>query len=555
MSSFRHVEHCISRQLAHKRLNAFVSHPHADALRSAAQQVDSKSTRGPLVGKLISLKDNIASPSSVREPTSCASFALDGYVSPYPSTVSKLLEEAGALVAGKTNMDEFGMGSHSQSSRCGVVINHLSRGAGADALSAGGSSGGSAVAVATGQCWAALGTDTGGSVRLPAAWTGTVGFKPSYGRVSRWGVVDYANSLDTVGWLATSISDAWSVYKTLDMHDPQDPTSLTTLSRDRIFRTTLLVDSARTASSVLPDRSPDRLRIGIPREYNTTALSDPAKAAWTATLLSLQSRGHTLVPISLPSTSLALSAYYVLAPAEAASNLARYDGVRYGHRSSSPDSSSVSPLFSSTRADALGPEVRRRILLGSYTLSSAAYDNYFLQAQRVRRLIQSEFNHVFTMPHPLLHETQDLWDGHGKVKTALVKPHGVDVIISPTAMTLPPTLKDVAGQTPVEKYVGDVGTVPGSLAGLPAVSVPVEIPGGGNGEVKTVGMQVMGQYGDDETVLLVGGILEGLAKGMQGTAEGDVRAMGEVKELCREGSGLEGRDVAEVMREFGREFE
>ena len=361
-----------------------------------------------------------------------------------------------------------------------------------EALSAGGSSGGSAVAVATGQAWAALGTDTGGSVRLPAAYTGTVGFKPSYGRLSRWGVIAYANSLDTVGTLTQNVEHARDIFNVLDSFDPMDPTSLSEIVRN---------EAEYQSIASMEDK---RLRIGIPLDYNTASLSPEVRQTWSQLLTSLQDAGHSLHPVSLPSTHQALSAYYVLAPAEASSNLAKYDGVRYGHRTTGPDANPKEnmPLFAATRGEGFGPEVQRRILLGAYTLSSEAMDNYFVQAQRVRRLVQSDFDNVFALPNPLL----DL-----RAERSSDGPN-VDILIAPTAPTLPPTLAEVEKLSPVEMYMNDVLTVPASLAGLPALSVPVKLQNGSTeaGDVKSIGMQVIGQFGDDELVLQVGQIIEDL---------------------------------------------
>ena len=361
-----------------------------------------------------------------------------------------------------------------------------------EALSAGGSSGGSAVAVATGQAWAALGTDTGGSVRLPAAYTGTVGFKPSYGRLSRWGVIAYANSLDTVGTLTQNVEHARDIFNVLDSFDPMDPTSLSEIVRN---------EAEYQSIASMEDK---RLRIGIPLDYNTASLSPEVRQTWSRLLTSLQDAGHSLHPVSLPSTHQALSAYYVLAPAEASSNLAKYDGVRYGHRTTGPDANPKEnmPLFAATRGEGFGPEVQRRILLGAYTLSSEAMDNYFVQAQRVRRLVQSDFDNVFALPNPLL----DL-----RAERSSDGPN-VDILIAPTAPTLPPTLAEVEKLSPVEMYMNDVLTVPASLAGLPALSVPVKLQNGSTeaGDVKSIGMQVIGQFGDDELVLQVGQIIEDL---------------------------------------------
>lgn len=452
-------------------------------------------TASTLHGRLISVKDNIASLPLSTEATTCASKALDNYVSPCASTVATLLNGAGAVVAGKTNMDEFGMGSHSQPPHTGAVTSHLRTADSAAPLSAGGSSGGSAVAVATHQCFAALGTDTGGSVRLPAAWTGSVGFKPSYGRLSRWGVVDYANSLDTVGVLTRTVADTSKVFQVLDHHDSQDPTSVSPSTRQRF------------PSSASPGK---KLRIGVPIHWNLAGLQPQIREAWTSALSAFRERGHNLVPVHLPSTPLALSAYYILAPAEASSNLARYDGVRYGSRASGPDARETSddetsvPLYATTRAAGLGPEVRRRILLGSYSLSAEAMDNYFIAAQRVRRAVQRDFDRAFKLANPLR-------DGPG-----VEGEEGVDVLLGPTAPTLPPRLEEIGRMSAVEGYVADALTVPASLAGLPAVSVPVRVPGlerrvgddGVDEVVWSAGMQVVGQYGDDEGVLEVARLVE-----------------------------------------------
>jgi len=387
------------------------------------------------------------------------------------------LRASGAIIAGKTNLDEFGMGSHSLNSHFGPVQQE-------NGVSAGGSSGGSALAVGTGQCWAALGTDTGGSVRLPAAYTGTVGFKPSYGLLSRWGVVAYANSLDTVGILSSSVSAAKTIFSTLNAHDSKDPTSLTPSSHHKI-----------AALSSRRRNSP--LRVGVPLEYNPTTLSPTIRTSWLSALNHLQTHhSATLHPVTLPTTPLALSAYYILAPAEASSNLAKYDGVRYGTRSAGSDAAN-GVLFSKTRAQGFGAEVRRRILLGAYSLSSEAIENYFLLAQRVRRLVQRDFDRVFAVGNVLHGDDGGKGDADAKEQE-----EGVDVIVCPTAPSLPPTVEEVQRQSAVEGYVNDVFTVPASLAGLPACSVPWEVEG------RTTGIQVMGQFGDDELVLDVASLLE-----------------------------------------------
>ncbi|KAK4959558.1 Trimeric GatFAB AmidoTransferase(AdT) complex subunit [Elasticomyces elasticus] len=489
---------------------------------------------GPLFGKLIAIKDNISTgPSTPSLATTAASNTLRKHASPFAATVVRLLEENGALIAGKTNCDEFGMGSHSLNSAHGPVKNAYVRGG--HALSAGGSSGGSAVAVATRQCWAALGTDTGGSVRLPAAYCGIVGFKPSYGLLSRWGLLDYANSMDTVGVLSRDVPDARSLFRILNRFDEEDPTSLPPSVRARLSSANAGEESDKSVGNA---RS---LRIGVPTDYCLEELSSPVHRAWIRTLNRLQDEGHQLVPVNLPSTKQALSAYYVLAPAEASSNLAKYDGVRYGsrlqdspsHQEAEADKSGKGVLFSRYRGEGFGDEVKRRILLGAFALSAAAMDNYFIQAQKIRRLVQADFDRVFASPNPL-HTASSLSppkpDLAEKIADEASSPHSmrsrVDVLITPTAPTLPPTIDDVRQQDPLASYTNDVFTVPASLAGLPSISVPVPLDGvaettgrpqsraayedGGWGDVRSAGMQVIGQFGDDEIVLRMGEIIEGL---------------------------------------------
>jgi aspartyl-tRNA(Asn)/glutamyl-tRNA(Gln) amidotransferase subunit A len=380
-------------------------------------------------------------------------------------------------------MDEFGMGSHSTHSFFGPVIN---RGLDGKSRSVGGSSGGSAVAVANNDCWAALGTDTGGSVRLPAAFTGVFGFKPSYGLISRWGVVAYANSLDTVGILANSAAKIKSVFDIVKGYDSKDPTNLSPKSRDKITRL------AEQAKDALKNR---HLRVGVPLEYNLSELSSTVRHAWTQLLHTLQQH-YQIVPVSLMTTRQALSAYYVLAPAEASSNLAKYDGVRYGSRSEGPDGAD-GILFSKTRSHYFGPEVKRRILLGSYSLCAAAIDNYFIQAQKIRRLVQRDFDSIFISSN-VLRDSNAIEP----------KNDGVDVLLCPTAPSLPPTIDELKDMDPVQEYVSDVFTVSASLAGLPAISLPF----GFQVEDKptTIGFQIIGQYGLDDMVLDVAQHLEGV---------------------------------------------
>ncbi|KAI9167561.1 aspartyl-tRNA(Asn) glutamyl-tRNA (Gln) amidotransferase subunit A [Paramyrothecium foliicola] len=432
----------------------------------------------------LAVKDNIA---TADYPTQCASHILSSHSSPFEATIVRQLRERGAVVCGKTNMDEFGMGSHSTHSVHGPVKNPL---AGGEDRSAGGSSGGSAVAISLGDAYLALGTDTGGSIRLPAAYTGVVGYKPSYGMLSRFGVVPYANSLDTVGLLAREVRPIREIIFDTGLakeHDPSDPTSLTVASRRRCSKST---------TAEIGDLS--QITIGIPSEYNIAELDPTIRAKWAEAALALESRGARVVPVSLPSTVEALCAYYVLAPAEASSNLAKYDGVRYGSRSDESDAIGET-LYSETRGAGFGSEVKRRIVLGTYSLSSEAIDNYFIQAQKVRRLVQQDFDRVFKLENPLYEPRQfdlsDMTEG-----TGLDDKHGpaqVDFLLSPTAPTFPPKLDDVKQQRSVDAYMNDVFTVPASLAGLPAVSIPAEV----KDSSFPAGLQMIGQYWDDERLL------------------------------------------------------
>ena len=401
-------------------------------------------------------------------------------------------------VLGKTNMDEFGMGSHSRHSAFAPM-----QSPGQLPLSVGGSSGGSALLVALGLAHYAIGTDTGGSVRLPAAYLNIVGFKPSYGRISRYGVVPYANSLDTVGLFARSCRVLSEFFNILDHPDHKDPTCLSQESRRR----TRAVQRPWTTQSLLyiapdPEGTSDpvlkkplqrrKRRIGVPAEYNIAEMQNGVREAWLRTLNLLEAHGHKIMPISLPSTRQALSAYYILAPAEASSNLAKYDGIRYGLPRHDAVSDEQGPLYSAHRGKHFGEEVKRRILLGAYTLSATAMDNFFVQAQKVRRLVQDDFNRVFQVPHGLL-PNPDLHPS----------PDCVDFIVCPTAPTFPPNVNSLEEASPLEAYINDVFTVPASLAGLPAVSVPAPQPPESvrPRPERAVGIQVIGQHGQDQELL------------------------------------------------------
>ncbi len=423
----------------------------------------------------------------------------------------------GTLVSGKTNLDEFGMGSHSTHSFFGNVHNALPF----ENLSPGGSSGGSAVAVASGQCSVALGTDTGGSVRLPAAYTGLFGFKPSYGMIPRWGVVPYANSMDTVGIIASDVKAIKRTLFIVRQHDPKDPTSLSDRTWKRLDNrrksaeksgAVVRAENGDEKRPIIKEQNIDMfgVRIGVPLEYNIAELEPGIRQAWSDCLMSLQVRGATIVPVSLPNTKHALSAYYILAPAEAASNLAKYDGVRYGNRDGLADGID-GVLYSRTRGNGFGDEVKRRILLGSYTLSSEAVDNYFLKAQKVRRLVQRDFDRIFAISNSLRPAQQfDLSDMDESIPMSnKLGPTQVDYIICPTAPTLPPTLDDLSKQTPVDNYMNDVFTVPASLAGIPAMSIPFPIPETFcvEGKPTFAGMQIIGQYASDHELIKIAEVL------------------------------------------------
>ncbi|RFU30344.1 hypothetical protein B7463_g5968, partial [Scytalidium lignicola] len=494
--SSKAVRALLLKQRIQENLNAFISKgdetliPKKSELPAVPEEWESRlrSTR------YIAIKDNI---STRDQPTTCGSGILQEYQSPFDATVVRVLRDKTLMPVGKTNLDEFGMGSHSTNSFFGPVHNKPPF----EQYSAGGSSGGSAVAVAAKLSYSALGTDTGGSVRLPAAYTGIVGFKPSYGFISRWGVVPYANSLDTVGVLAKSAFAAQNIFYNSLQHDTCDPTSVSKDSRERMRRHRRQHKISR------------RLRIGVPLEYNIAELDPVVRLVWQNVLNMLQENGYKIVPVSLPSTKHALSAYYVLAPAEAASNLSKYDGVRYGTRGNASDGAG-DVLYSNTRAQGFGDEVKRRILLGSYTLSSEAIDNYFIKAQKVRRLVQRDFDRVFALPNPLRPLQQfDLSEVDESIQLeSKLGPAQVDLIVCPTAPTTAPKLEDISKQEPVDAYMNDVFTVPASLAGLPAISIPFEIPEKykQSNTPASVGIQIIGQYSDDFRVLGVARHLESL---------------------------------------------
>jgi aspartyl-tRNA(Asn)/glutamyl-tRNA(Gln) amidotransferase subunit A len=399
----------------------------------------------------IAVKDNIV---TTEQPTTCASRMLAGYVSPYNATVVERLREAGALVACKANLDEFAMGSSTEHSAFGRVLNPLD-----PERVPGGSSGGSAALVAAGVVPAALGSETGGSVRQPAAFCGVVGIKPTYGRVSRYGLVAFGSSLDAVAPFGRTVADAARVLSVISGPDPRDSTTL-----------------AQPAVAVPPaPASLAGMKIGLPREFLPKDLHGGVAAGVARARAALESLGAECVEVSLPHTPHAVPVYYVVAPAEASANLARFDGVRYGLRE--PGSGGdVRSLYQATRGRGFGAEVRRRILVGTYVLSAGYYDAYYRKAQRVRTLIAEDFQRVF--------------DG------------GVDALLTPTTPT--PAFK--AGEKtgdPVAMYLADIFVCPANLAGIPAISLPV-----GRSEGLPVGIQLMAPAGADERMLAVALALE-----------------------------------------------
>jgi len=448
----------LERIAATAELNAYITVT-ADKALAMAKAADARLAAGEgraLEGLPIAIKDLFCTEGVL---TTAASHILDGFHPAYESTVSANLWEAGAVMLGKTNLDEFAMGSSNGTSYYGPAVNPW-RGAqdSETRLVPGGSSGGSAAAVAGWSALAATGTDTGGSIRQPASFTGIVGLKPTYGRCSRWGIVAFASSLDQAGPMTRTVRDAAVMLAAMAGHDPKDSTS---------------------AAEALPDLEADLdkgvrgLRIGIPAEYRVDGMPSEIEAIWSRGIAWLRDAGAEIVDIALPHTRYALPTYYILAPAEASSNLARYDGVRYGLR---VEGGSLGEMYANTRGAGFGTEVQRRILIGTYVLSAGYYDAYYRKAQRVRALIRRDFDEAF-----------------GKV----------DAILTPTA----PSDAFAIGANeddPVKMYLNDVFTVPASLAGLPGMSVPAGLSARG----LPLGLQVLGRMFDEPMVLRVGRAIE-----------------------------------------------
>ncbi|QCN96630.1 Asp-tRNA(Asn)/Glu-tRNA(Gln) amidotransferase subunit GatA (plasmid) [Azospirillum argentinense] len=441
-------------------LNAFITETpeQALAMAKASDARRAKGEVGPMEGLPIAVKDLFCTKGV---PTTAASHILDGFKPEYESTVTSNLWRDGAVMLGKVNLDEFAMGSANITSHHGNVISPWSPGEVGNwsrQLVPGGSSGGSAAAVAARAALGATGTDTGGSIRQPAAFTGIVGIKPTYGRCSRWGVVAFASSLDQAGPMTRTVEDAAIMLRSMCGFDPKDSTSVDMAVPD--FRAALTGDIRG-------------LKVGIPKEYRVEGMPAEIAAIWDQGIEWLKQAGAEPVEISLPHTKYALATYYIVAPAEASSNLARYDGLRYGLR---VEGASLKDMYENTRGAGFGKEVRRRILIGTYVLSAGYYDAYYNKARQVRTRIKWDFDEAFKQ---------------------------CDVILTPTA----PSTAFAIGEKmddPIQMYLNDVFTVPASLAGLPGMSVPAGVGSDG----LPLGLQLLGRPFDEETVLRVGQVIE-----------------------------------------------
>jgi len=442
-----------------RSLNAYVLETPQKA-RVMAAESDKRFAKGdarPLEGLAIGIKDMFAT-EGVR--TTACSKILGNFTPTYESTVTSQLWRDGAVLLGKTNNDEFAMGSSNETSAYGPVTSPWRRKGSNAPLVPGGSSGGSAAAVAAQLCLGATGTDTGGSIRQPAAFAGIVGIKPTYGRCSRWGIVAFASSLDQAGPFARTVKDAAILLRSMAGHDPKDSTC---------------------SDKEVPDyekaigKSVKGMKIGIPKEYRVDGMPVEIEKRWEQGVAWLRKAGAEIVEISLPHTKYALPAYYIVAPAEASSNLARYDGVRYGLRIPGRD---MIELYEKTRAAGFGKEVRRRILIGTYVLSAGYYDAYYLRAQKVRTLIKSDFEDAFR--------------------------NGVNAVLTPATPSSAFAIGEKSGADPVEMYLNDVFTVTVNMAGLPGISVPAGLDASG----LPLGLQLIGRPFDEETLFSLGSIIE-----------------------------------------------
>ncbi|MBL4916114.1 Asp-tRNA(Asn)/Glu-tRNA(Gln) amidotransferase subunit GatA [Szabonella alba] len=453
---------CLTAMDAGDGLNAYV-HKTPEIALEQARAADARIKGGDapdLCGIPLGIKDLFCTKGV---PSQAASKILNGFRPEYESTVTAKLFDAGAVMLGKLNMDEFAMGSSNETSCYGNAINPWRRGNDETALTPGGSSGGSAAAVAADLCLAATGTDTGGSIRQPAAFTGIVGIKPTYGRVSRWGIVAFASSLDQAGPMTKSVRDAAIFLGAMAGHDPKDSTSADLPVPD--FEAALTGDIRGK-------------KIGIPREYRMEGMPAEIEKLWTDGIAMMKDAGAEIVDISLPHTKYALPAYYVIAPAEASSNLARYDGVRYGHRAKLAQGDGITEMYEKTRAEGFGPEVQRRVMIGTYVLSAGFYDAYYNRARRVRALIKRDFDQVFAA--------------------------GIDAILTPATPSAAFGLGEMASADPIQMYLNDVFTVTVNLAGLPGISVPMGLDRQG----LPLGLQLIGRPWEEGDLLNHAHVLE-----------------------------------------------
>ncbi|MCC5956693.1 MAG: Asp-tRNA(Asn)/Glu-tRNA(Gln) amidotransferase subunit GatA [Natronohydrobacter sp.] len=454
------TEACLAVIESAGKLNAFVHHT-PDLALERAKAADARIAAGDapaMCGIPVGIKDLFCTAGVASQ---AASGILEGFKPEYESTVSAQLRDAGAVMLGKLNMDEFAMGSSNESSVYGNAVNPWK--VDARDLTPGGSSGGSAAAVAADLCLAATGTDTGGSIRQPAAFTGTVGIKPTYGRCSRWGIVAFASSLDQAGPMTKTVRDAAIMLEAMCGHDPKDSTSADLPVPD--LEAMLTGDIRGT-------------KIGIPREYRMDGTPAEIEALWAKGAEMLRDAGAEIVDISLPHTKYALPAYYVIAPAEASSNLARYDGVRYGHRATLGPGDGITQMYEKTRAEGFGPEVQRRVMIGTYVLSAGFYDAYYNRARKVRTLIKRDFEQAFAA--------------------------GIDAILTPATPSSAFGLGEIAEADPVQMYLNDVFTVTVNLAGLPGIAVPAGLDAQG----LPLGLQLIGRPWEEGPLLRTAHVLE-----------------------------------------------
>ncbi|MGR3794108.1 Asp-tRNA(Asn)/Glu-tRNA(Gln) amidotransferase subunit GatA [Vannielia sp. SX4] len=441
------TEACLSAIEGAGALNAFVHHTPEIALEQA-RTADARIAGGDapaMCGVPLGIKDLFCTKGVNSQ---AASAILGGFKPEYESTVTSQLFDAGAVMLGKLNMDEFAMGSSNETSTYGNAVNPWRRGNDDTALTPGGSSGGSASAVAADLCLAATGTDTGGSIRQPAAFTGITGLKPTYGRVSRWGIIAFASSLDQAGPMTKDVRDCAIMLQAMAGHDPKDSTSADLAVPD--FEAMLTGDIKGKV-------------IGIPKEYRMEGMPEEIEALWAEGIEMLKAAGAEIRDISLPHTKYALPAYYVIAPAEASSNLARYDGVRFGHRAKLAQGDGIVEMYEKTRAEGFGAEVKRRVMVGTYVLSAGYYDAYYNRARKVRALIKRDFDEVFAA--------------------------GVDAILTPATPSAAFGLGEMAEADPVQMYLNDVFTVTVNLAGLPGIAVPTGTSANG----LPLGLQLIGR--------------------------------------------------------------